>query len=580
MKTRSIHNLLQAILLFALAKSASAQSVVTVTPAEKHQVMLGWGVSLCWWANLVGGMSPKMIDSIAKLAAVDLHLNVFRFNIGGGENPGCTSGKHMRADGGNMPGYREQYAAGKGWGTCNLANDARQIAVMDKLANYGAGVITETFSNSPPWWMTKSGCASGNTDGSENLAPAFVLDFGDYLATVTAELNKKYPRWNIACIEPFNEPLSNWWRKGGSQEGCFFSTASQAEVLSKVKQQRAVYGIGSTGLAAADANSVPETRSGMVEMAANNPAIYKDLAAIHAHSYSGTWQEKAALRTFAKNNGDKPVWQSETGPLGWTPSDGKSWWQGHFMIAYRVIEDIRNLECPVWCDWQFMSVDEGWGMLHQTNFSATKPFQDAVFTITRGFYCRKNVTEFIKPGYQIIGTNDGNTMAAQSPDSLTVVVVIANQNSVSKNYTIDMSQVKNIRGFKTVRTSGDYTSTENCTELTKDTITAKGTLANGRISYCAPAFSVTAFIISRETATAVSDIRLQCKHLSVVPQPRLARSFFKASGKSDYVPAGLFSLYRIIDPIGRTVGPGACGTNKVIGFKWGLSNGVYLLEKK
>ena len=54
-------------------------NVVVVTNFE------GWGTSLCWWANVVGGYPNR--ETYADLAFSQLKLNIVRYNIGGGENP-------------------------------------------------------------------------------------------------------------------------------------------------------------------------------------------------------------------------------------------------------------------------------------------------------------------------------------------------------------------------------------------------------------------------------------------------------------------------------------------------------------
>ena len=49
----------------------------------------GWGTSLCWWANVVGGYANR--GTYANLAFSQLKLNIVRYNIGGGENPTLTN---------------------------------------------------------------------------------------------------------------------------------------------------------------------------------------------------------------------------------------------------------------------------------------------------------------------------------------------------------------------------------------------------------------------------------------------------------------------------------------------------------
>ncbi len=84
--------------------AASGTTLVVVNPGVRHQTFEGWGTSLCWWANHVGGWSTanrnalvdKMID-----ATNGLGYNVFRYNIGGGDDPTHTHMGQFK----NMPGF-------------------------------------------------------------------------------------------------------------------------------------------------------------------------------------------------------------------------------------------------------------------------------------------------------------------------------------------------------------------------------------------------------------------------------------------------------------------------------------------
>ncbi len=472
----------------------------TIDPTVKHQKVEGWGVSLAWWANLAGGMSQNAQNTLANYAVNDLNYNIFRFNIGGGENPNCTAGDHIRKDGGKMPGYRNQQSDNQGLGTYNLASDARQIAMMNKIAALRAvkgDIITETISYSPPWWMTYGLCSAGNVSATtENLRPEFYDDFADYLVSVTKGLKTTYPSWNISSIEPFNEPMSGYWQKGGGQEGSAFYPTAQGSILSFLKNKLQSYGLSGVSLTAADNTSVAQELSNMSSLLNNNPNEYNSLSKICVHSYTGNWQDKANLAAFAAQNGNKPIWQSETGPLGWNlPVGAPDWWVRHYDMAYRLIEDMRNLKASVWCDWQLMSTDDGWGMIQQTNWDENNPYQEPILKKTRGFYCRKNVTNFIKKGYQIIESNGSNTLAALNPTNTELVIVAVNNSGTSNSYNLDLRRFSGITGFKTYRTSGGDNSSENTTEKTIASVTEKGVLANNFLSYTAPAYSVTTFVI-------------------------------------------------------------------------------------
>ena len=201
-----------------------AQTNIVVSPETKHQTVKGWGVSLAWWtnSNYTGNWNPQTLDMLARAAVEELNYNVFRFSIGGGENPDYPENQLSR-DGRVMPGYRTTpQADGQGWGINDLSNDFGQINMMDRIASYRQpynDIITDMISYSCPWWMTFSGTTSGGVNGAENLKPEFYDDFADYLASVTRDLSVRNPSWNIQHIEPFNEPLSGFWRAGGQQDG-------------------------------------------------------------------------------------------------------------------------------------------------------------------------------------------------------------------------------------------------------------------------------------------------------------------------------------------------------------------------
>ncbi|WP_026776092.1 T9SS type A sorting domain-containing protein [Polaribacter sp. Hel_I_88] len=519
------------VILNIFSSKTLGQTNVLINPEIKHQTIEGWGVSLAWWANLAGGMGDEVIEELAGYAVDDLNLNVFRFNIAGGENPNCTEGDHFRKDGALIPNYRSPQSDNEGWGTYDLTKDVRQIAVMNKIAELRApkgDIITEMISYSPPWWMTHSECSSGNVVATvENLKPAFIDDFADYLASATKGLDSAYPNWNISYIVPFNEPISGYWKKGGNQEGSAIYAPTQAQVLWRLWQRKNALGIADIKLSGSDNSKVTSALINMTAIKNNNFNEYNGLSKITTHSYGGSWRDKADLADFAKNNGNKSIWQTETGPLSWQ-RDGRGWFARHYDMAYRLIEDLRNLKATVWCDWQLMSRDDGWGMIHQTNWDENNPYKEPVFNKTRGFYLRKIVTNHIKVGYQIISSDDANTVSAISPDGNEIVVVLVNSSESSENYTIDLSKFSNINEFKTYRTSGETsTSGENAVVRNSNTITQKGVLIDKKISYIAKAYSLTTFVIDVSSSLSNSDFNKD--ELKVYPNPFETHCNFKFS---------------------------------------------------
>lgn len=524
LKNSRIH-LLLSIAFCLFFNNIHAQTNIVINPEKEYQTIEGWGVSLAWWANLVGGMSQETIDEVANYAVNDLNLNVFRFNIAGGENPNCTEGDHIRKDGGLMPGYRSQQNNNEGWGINNYTNDARQIAVMNKIAELRASkgdIITEMISYSPPWWMTHGECSAGNVIATqENLKSEFIDDFADYLVSVSKGLDTMYPSWNISYLEAFNEPISGFWKKGGKQEGSAIYPATQAQILWRMWQRRRDLDFNSLKFTAADNSKITSSLSNLTTLRNNNLNEYNGISKISTHSYAGSWQDKANLASFAQNNGDKPIWQTETGPLSWD-RNGRGWFARHYDMAYRLVEDVRNLKATVWCDWQLMSRDDGWGMLHQTNWDENMQFQEPVLNKTRGFYCRKNVTNFIKVGYKIIESDEGNTIAAISPDESEVVLVLVNSSESTREYNIDLSNFSDINGYKAYRTSERG---EDTTENTIENINLKGQLTGKLIRYNSPAYSVSTFVI--DISQSLSTSAFKKEDFKFYPIPFSTESTFK-----------------------------------------------------
>ncbi|MBA2392349.1 MAG: hypothetical protein H0V70_06345 [Ktedonobacteraceae bacterium] len=52
-------------LLQSSAGVASAATAITVEPSLQYQTFQGWGTSLAWWANIIGGWSDSQRTSLA-----------------------------------------------------------------------------------------------------------------------------------------------------------------------------------------------------------------------------------------------------------------------------------------------------------------------------------------------------------------------------------------------------------------------------------------------------------------------------------------------------------------------------------
>ena len=405
---------------------------VQIDPLDKQQVFEGWGGSLCWWANIIGGYSDEKIKMVCDWIThptTGLNMNIFRFNIGGGDQP---VHHHMRADGGDMPGYKDSLTAPYNWKSDANQRKILQQLIASRIANTGRNdVQLVAFSNSPPWWMTVSGCAAGSVEGNTpNLKPDMYDDFADYLTEVT-----KYYHDSLGItfhhLEPFNEPFSTWWKAEKGQEGCYFSQEDQHKMIRELyaAMQRKDM-LEYCSISAMDANSLDEGYAGLKGYKLAGDILPK-LTRIDVHSYFGAKRDSIAV--FAREN-KLPVWQSESGPLNVGGNDAHQL----MVMCDRVITDIKELKCTAWVDWQLVNdKSQLWGMIVGRYDESEKPLEQGLL-----FFLRAQYSRYIKADYHIIGNNSPQALTAVSPDNKELVVIISNSGLNQQTLSIDLSNFK------------------------------------------------------------------------------------------------------------------------------------------
>jgi O-glycosyl hydrolase len=443
--------------------AATGTTLVKVNPSARHQVFEGWGTSLCWWANHVGGW-----DDTGRNAVVDavtdpvngLGYNVFRYNIGGGENP---SHNHM-GQYKEMPGFEPSS------GTWDWTADANQRAVLQRIVQNGTGIILEAFSNSPPYWMTKSSCASGNTDGSNNLNDNSYDAFADYLTEVVKHYRDS---WGITfrTVEPLNEPNASWWKANGGQEGCHFSPSNQQTIIQAVGAALTAKGLTGTTVSASDENSIDDGYNNMKGYAT---ATLAAMSQMNVHTYSGS--DRSQLRSLATSKG-KRLWQSESGPLNQTLNDDTD---AAVFMAGRIITDLRDLQANAWVDWQVGDPSNTWG-------SVTLNDSKQTFTPLKRFYMHAGFSRYIRPGATFVDIDDTDMVAAVSPDGTTLAIVVRNgSTSASAGYTFDLTALASVgTSVEAHRTS----KSENLVSLTALPVSGWSFVAT------VPAYSITTFVV-------------------------------------------------------------------------------------
>ena len=444
------------------------------------QTFRGWGMSLSWEANyLYGGgrqpaqmKDPKMQSEYMDLLYGDpatrltLGFNVARYNIGGGDDPTHT---HMRADT-QMEGFQAGPGAPFDW-----TRDAGQRHMLHEAIKRGANIL-EAFSVGPPFWMTVSGCASGNKAGQkeDNLRADMQETFVSYLTTIVKHF-RDVEGVRFESLEPFNEPDIGWGA-GGSQEGYSASLPTRNALIpmlaARLKQQKL-----KTFVSGLDTNNIDSAVGSIGQL---TPGTFAVLGRLNTHDYHGAshWTRPQSFREIAWKS-HKPVWMSELGCCFPNQGDKTEMW-GALFIADSIRVDLRDLGAEAWVQWQtnfnVVSVDPKTGGPH----------------LKKQFYTLAQYTRFIRPGFQVISAGGAyNTLAAYSPSAKRLVLVSTNWDTASWN-DLDLTAFERLPSAATA-----YRTTQDDTvNLREERIAISG---KGHILDALPIRSVTTYVIDGAT---------------------------------------------------------------------------------
>ena len=464
-----------------LGPALTPDTVHGVDPGTTYQTTQGWGTSLCWFGNVIGGWSGANEQAIADLLfdrELGLGLNIVRYNIGGGDAPDHD---HM-GYGKEMEGFKPTEAGPYDW-----TADANQRSVLDAaIARIAAEeLVLEAFSNSPPYWMTVSGCASGN-GASNNLKSDYYDDFVDYLTEVVLHFRDA---WGISfrTLEPLNEPNADWWNAYGGQEGCRFDRTRQAELLRLLRTGLDAKGLGEVLISAPDESGIDETLTSYESYDAATKAVVDQ---INTHIYSGS--RRAELWAAAQRDG-KVLWSSEVDGSG-APAPFDEFTHNHddivpgLDIANRITRDLKEMHVDGWVFWQAVeseqaqiSLNKNWGMIHADFENGTEQWW-----LTKKYHVMMQYTRAIRPGYTMLDVDHADAVAFISTEDHKLVIVQRNATTTDSVYGYDLSEFSALGVGATVhRTS----ATEDHTELQARPI------VDGILAVPVAPLSVTTFVV-------------------------------------------------------------------------------------
>ncbi|GKX28917.1 hypothetical protein SH1V18_13970 [Vallitalea longa] len=442
-----------AFLLFANVSEityAKEDNIIVIDPFGERQTFEGWGTSLCWWANVIGGWSEENIDKVMDLLyspTKGLGFTVARYNIGGGDNP---SHSHMRI-GGDVPGYLPIEGGNYDW-----TRDANQRKILDEAIIRGADTL-EAFSNSPPYWMTYSGCSAGNTfPWDDNLKEEYFDEFADYLTEVVKHFRDE---WGITfrTLSPINEPSTGLgWKAGNNQEGCDWSKESQEKIYRELYDSLVEKDlIGQIRISGNEETNLDWT----FNIEDYSQDVIDDIWQINTHSYHGT--KRPEVKSLARFM-DKRIWMSETDssptlPLSGGAHDhyGEHAMEEAMWLAEKIYYDVYDIGAESWVFWQAVEDETGavegdhsFGLIH-TPFNQ----DNDNFILTKKYYTMAQYSKFICPGYKIIYNGISKTLAAYGEDDGKLVLVAYNDTDDNKTISYDLSRFDTLGNIEVYRTS-------------------------------------------------------------------------------------------------------------------------------
>lgn len=472
--------------------SADAASTVTVSPNNTYEInkgiFEGWGTSLCWWANRVG-YSDSLAQKTAETFYGDngLRLNIARFNIGGGDDPSHT---HITRTDSNMPGYTKY---NNGTVTYDWTADSNQRNVLQRcIKEAGDDMIVEMFSNSPPYYMTNSGCSTGNKSaGKNNLRDDQYTAFAEYLAEVCKHYQDDWGV-KVQSIDPMNEPYTDFWGAySAKQEGCHFDIGtSESTIIVEMRKALNARGMNDVIVSASDETSIDLQIDAYNALSADAKS---SVGRIDTHSYSGS--KRSQLKETAIKAG-KNLWMSEVDGKGTAGVNAGGMGAG-LWLAQRITTDCNDLNASAWVLWQVIdnhvssvgyngNKDSGMPNINDGFWGVAVADHDKnEIILSKKYYAFGQYTRYIRPGMTMLKSS-GTTMAAFDKENGQLVIVAYNTSGSASEINFDLSQFDATgTSAQTIRTS----PTENWADVGKTAV------SGGAMKASLAANSVTTFII-------------------------------------------------------------------------------------
>jgi O-glycosyl hydrolase len=454
----------------AAGGAAGGEADIWLMPEVRFQKFYGFGQGSMHQANprffkrYPEPVLERHLDRLYTMKPGCLGMRVCRFNITVGDDP---SHNHMgRKPGGskNPRGYEPRDGEFQ-W-------DGHEDVLWHARGAEKRGATMLAFWNSPPHWMTISGCSAGGPDPmKDNTRPGQEGRFARHIADVLDHFAKE---WGIEFeyVCPVNEPELHYWKQGGGQEGCHTDAPQASRIcveLAKELSRRRIR-------AAIQAPEMAASRSlAYIDRLMGYPAAARTIETITLHQYAVSDAElrKWALRA---RRYQRPLWMSEWGK--WTDLSTKPADQLAHMRAYaaKLHQAFHVMHAESWSMWEpaFIFSEEAEDIVPKKSYWAVAQW-----------------SRYVRPGMQRIEAVDTRcrTTAWLDAPRRRLVVVSFNHHGQPVRARFDLARFAGVRVEEVRRTS----RTEDFAEVKRGF--TRRVPAGGALALELPPDSVTTVVI-------------------------------------------------------------------------------------
>lgn len=414
-------------LALSVAADCGLCALVVVEPCLRYQTLVGYGQgsmdqrNVPWYTELAAAERERLLDRLYTLRGDGLGLTICRTYMCAGDALGHA---HFSRRPGGLPaplGYEPADGV--------YAWDGHEASLWHAQGAQRRGAMMVAFWNSPPHWLTVSGCTSGAADGGPNLRQGLEDRFARH---VVAVLKHYRDAWGVDYerVSPINEPEADWWQENGGQDGCHVDAAQAVTLINALDRRLRGAGLRCRlqAFEAAYAGSL-----GYLDRLLFDRQVRSALAELTCHQYIAAPGSLRRWRQRARAHG-KPLWMSEWGD--WTN-------QGLELAlnyARKLHEAHRVMQAEAWCMW------EPGFLLAQTE-GRLEP--------NVAYYAVAQFMRFARPGMRVIEATDttAKTTAYLDEAGRQLVVITVNDAGTAVPMRCDLSAFEGLREVRAWRTS-------------------------------------------------------------------------------------------------------------------------------